>query len=137
MADITFTNTTYKPSASATMKDGIAGEFFQAGRLVYRASDGLYYKADATTATKAAVVGMAGSGGFINQPFVLVTYDPLVTNSAAPFVAGQHYILSATATSGNLAPVSDLASGNYAVPCMVGLSTTTAMFDVLYNTAAY
>lgn len=137
MADISFSAANYKPSSAAVMKPGIAGEAFGAGRLLYRGSDGLLYKADATSATKAAVVGLAGSGGYINGPVDVVIYDPLVTHSSAPFVVGQHYILSATATSGNLAPISDLASTNFAVPCMVGLSTTTAIFDVLFNTVAY
>lgn len=137
MADISFSPSGYKPSSAAIMRPETAGEAFTAGRLLYRGSDGLYYKADATSAAKAAVVGMAGSGGYISGIFDLVLYDPLVTNSSAPFTSGQHYILSATAGAGNVAPITDLSAGMYAVPCMVGLSSSTALFDVLYNTAAY
>lgn len=126
MADLTITATSVVAGSSATTTNGILGETVTAGQAVYKAADGLYYKADNNSATALArqATGIALNGGAINQPVPVLTAGPITIG--ATVTAGVAYYLSDTA--GGICPVADLGAGEY--PCLLGMATSTTVIDV-------
>jgi len=134
MADLSITAANVLPPADARESIGIAGETVTAGMvLYYKVSDGYWYKADALTAEKAgsALYGylkMAMSGATAGQPVVLAEPGQTITMGAV-FSVGRLYVLSATATSGKIAPIADLVNTNYLVPLGYADTTSTIVFN--------
>jgi len=109
MADVSYTASQVLASDSAPYKEGICGETIAAGDWLYlKASDSRLWKADASTADKAAVVGCALNGGAAGQP---VRYHSGNDLTLAGMTAGSVYCVSDTA--GKIRPVADAGTGDF------------------------
>lgn len=135
MADLSVTAANVLASTSAAgVATGTAGATITAGQAVYLDSaTGTLKLAVKTSLAAAAAVGIALNGGASGQPIKYVYQDDDFTPGAT-LVTGTSYAVGATA--GNLAPVADLASGNYATFMMIAKSTTKAILRVLPTGAA-
>src|SRR5690349_19737444 len=111
MADLTITAANCVPGADARLEQGFAGETITAGMPVYKASTGLWMKADSNSATALArqATGIALTGSSLNQPIVVQKSGSLTLG--ATMTAGIAYYLSDTA--GGICPVADVGSGEY------------------------
>lgn len=128
MADITITPANVLPSASSVVYTGTFGETVLAGQSIYlKSSDGRLYKAQNTTAEKAAAVGIALNGGSAGQPATYTSKNPLTIGGT--LTVGSAYIVSATA--GGIAPITDLASGGYLT--ILGGGNDSATLGLLIN----
>lgn len=122
MAVITLTGSAVLKSDSADAVEGIAGATIQQGNYLYKdAADNKLKLADATSAAKAAVVGMAITGASDGQPVKYVAAGDMTVDNTA---VGAVYVISATA--GKMCLVSDLVSGNF-VTIVGGGKTATSM----------
>src|SRR5215216_1090446 len=112
MADLSITAASVAQSTGATTSDGTAGATVTAGQPVYQdAADGNQWKpADGNASLAiATVIGIALHASLDNQPLRVQTGGDIVIG--ATITVGGVYVLSATA--GGIAPVADLASGNF------------------------
>lgn len=109
MADLVITAANVVPGAGKQTANGTAGASITAGQPVYLDNTtGTIKPASAnTSAATAAVVGIAVNGASANQPVVYQTAGVLALG--AVLTTGKVYV--ASANSGNIAPVADLASG--------------------------
>ena len=131
MATITITKGNVLPSTVGTRNSGIAGEALEAGQFIYLKSDGLWYKADATTLEKAGNgsaqnLRMALADAAANQPIVFAEPGSLITVGSV-VAKGIWYVLSATA--GKMANHGDLTSGQYSVNLGYAPTTSTFFFN--------
>lgn len=131
MATITITKGNVLPSTVGTRNSGIAGEALVAGEFLYLKSDGLWYKADATTLEKSGNgssqnLRMALADAATNQPIVFAEPGSLITIGSV-VAKGIWYVLSATA--GKMANHGDLTSGQYSVSLGYAPTTTTFFFN--------
>ena len=129
MADLVVTATNVVKYTGARTANGIAGETIAAGQALYLASTGLLMKADDTTATKAACVGVALNGGAINQPIQYLTGGGL--NPGAAVTVGATY--GVTDTAGGVGLISERASADFIT--ILGVATTTSRIEVAINRA--
>jgi hypothetical protein len=123
MADVTVTPAEVLPATDTLTIDGTAGATVTAGQTCYLDSSDNKYKladADASAAT-AAVKGLAMHGASDGQPIRLAiggTIDPGFTAAV-----GTIYVQSGTA--GGIAPVTDLATGDFTTIIGVGISASS------------
>jgi hypothetical protein len=133
MADLSITAANFAPGANARFEQGFAGETITQGQAVYKASTGLWMKADANSATAAAraSIGLAANGASLNQPITVQTSGQCTLG--ATMTANIPYFLSDT--PGGICPIADVGSGEYG--CLIGISVSTTGLDlVLKYTAA-
>lgn len=124
MADLTITPANVKPvGAAAQTKYVVVGEAVVQGEVVYlNSSDNKHYKADADTseATSKAV-------GIVLTPAAQDGYALVQTNGTitpgATMTKGELYCVSAT--TGKIAPFSDLDSGDWI--CFLGVASSTSV----------
>ena len=131
MATITITKGNVLPSTVGTRNSGIAGEALEAGQFIYLKSDGLWYKADATTLEKAGNgsaqnLRMALADAAANQPIVFAEPGSLITVGSV-VAKGIWYVLSATAAK--MCNHGDLTSGQYSVNLGYAPTTSTFFFN--------
>jgi len=135
-ADISVTAASVVASSSARFQDGIAGATLTAGQIVYAdSSDSGKIKladADASSAT-ANVLGITAHGASAGQPIRVIIYDPSLTLNAVLSMSAPVYVLSGTA--GGIAPVADLAAGDFPVVLLIATSTSTCFFDPVRGSA--
>lgn len=134
MADITLTaaNVSISGAQSAI---GIAGETIAAGQPLYiKASDGRLWKAAATSAAAAAVVGISMSGGAAGQP-IPYTRQGVVTSQTDTYGAKGDAILVATAAGllHSLDTDGPLAGGEFMTLLGFTTGTTTLLLDIRPN----
>jgi len=128
MADLTITAANVVKYDGARTTIGTAGETITAGQTLYRkAEDGKLYKADDSSATKAACVGVALNGAAANQPVVYATAGGL--NPGAAVAIGTIY--GVTDTAGGIGPISERTSGDYITT--IGVATTTSRINVVLS----
>lgn len=128
MADVSVTAASVLKGTGALYKEGIAGATILQGQWLYMdTSNLLQLGVNNSTAVKAVIVGVALTGGAINQP-VLYQYSGPYT-AGGTLVAGLVYVLSAT--NGGMALINDIASTNYI--SILGVSTTTAVLNISIN----
>lgn len=131
MADLTITAASVLPGTGADIAQGTAGETITAGMAVYLKSDGKYWKAqdDGTVAESGSgtTIGVGLNGASAGQPVSVQRGGPITIG--ATVAVGTWYGLSATA--GNISPVADVASTNYAT--ILGIATTTAIINLKPN----
>lgn len=136
MSDVSITAANVLAGANAKKRKGIAGATITAGQVVYEdASDGFSFKladADASAAT-AAALGIALQGASDGQPLEIVTEDddftPGGTLSLSAAADTGIYVLSGTA--GGIAPMDDLAAGDYPVILGVAKSTSKMVLKIV------
>jgi len=130
MADLSITAANVVASAGATVVNGTSGATITAGQTVYLTA-GQYQLAKANAAGTATLAGIALNGASANQPLqVLVSGSVTI---GATVTAGQTYVLSA-AVAGNIAPITDLSTGNYV--SLLGVATSTTVIQVVLNNSA-
>lgn len=126
MADLTITAASVVPAVGATIEKGYsAGATITAGQAVYLSSSSVWQLCDAnTSATTAAVGGIALHGASSGQPLAVITRGGV--NVGATLTVGEIYIPSGTA--GGIAPVADLTAGWFTA--ILGIATTASNLDV-------
>lgn len=131
MADLTVTAASCVKGSDAVTEDGLAGETITAGQAVYRAADGLYYKADADGATALirTARGIALNGASQYQPLQIQKSGSLTLG--ATLTAGVTYYLSNTA--GGICPLADVGSGEYFHIIGIAMSTTVLKMALSYS----
>jgi hypothetical protein len=136
MADLSVTAASVVPGARARTITGTAGATITAGQLLYYdSSAGTYKLADAnSSATTAAVVGIAANGAATGQPVNIITEDDDLTVGATLAMTAPVYCASPTA--GGIAPVADLTTGDYPSVVLIAKSTTKALFKIVKGGAA-
>lgn len=126
MADISITAANVVAGAGATVVSGTAGATITAGQVVARDTDGSYILADSNSATAAvrSPDGIALNGASDGQPLSVATSGAVTIGGT--LTAGVAYYLSDT--PGGIAPVADLATGEY--PTVLGIATSTTVLEV-------
>lgn len=127
MADLSITAANVVAGSGAKKATGTAGATITAGQVVYfDRTDSKYKLADTDSATAAArsPAGIALHASANNQPLTVLTSGPVTIG--ATVAVGDVYYLSGTA--GGLAPVADVAAGDY--PCVIGICTSTSVLNV-------
>lgn len=128
MADLTITASSVV-NVNGVPKHGIAGTTITAGQLVYKdAADSNKLKlvdTDAVGGTAAVGVGVALNGGATGQTITYQTTGDITIG--ATVAVGEVYVASGTA--GGIAPVADLAAGDYTF--VVGIGITTARIRLI------
>jgi len=132
MSDLSVTAANCVPGADARLEAGFAGETITAGMAVYKASTGLWMKADSNSATALArqATGIAMCGSSLNQPITVQKSGSLTLG--ATLTAGTAYYLSDTA--GGICPVADVGSGEYVD--LIGVATSTSVLQLGFNYSA-
>jgi hypothetical protein len=132
MADLTVTAASCVPGTDARLDTGVAGETITAGMAVYKASTGLWMKADSNSATALAraATAIAMTGSSANQPIVVQKSGSLTLG--ATMTAGIAYYLSDTA--GGICPVADVGAAEYVD--VIGVSTSTTVLKLILSYSA-
>lgn len=127
MADVTVTGADVIASANAIKVSAIAGAGVTPGQPVYRGTDYLAYPADANgaSATIRTVWGIALNEAGVGQP-VQITTEDIALDCGFTATSGAVYVLSAT--PGGIAPVADVASGDYPTVLGIGNADGTLKF---------
>ena len=125
MVDLTVTAASVVPTTTTKRLTKVASEAIDAGEAVYlNASDQLVLADNDASAASAAAIGIALASAAANQPCPY-TYDGGLTVGAI-LTLGTTYILSSTA--GKIAPIADVASGDYVT--ILGVASSTSVLDV-------
>lgn len=119
MADLSITPANVR-FISGVEKRATAGVAIAAGKLIRLDTAGAAQLASDDTAANAQCVGMATSDAAAGQTVNYAGKDSVV-NPGATVSAGKHYVVS---TSGGIAPVDDIAGGEFAEYFGTGISTT-------------
>lgn len=114
----------FYPLPSGAGETYTAGEAIGAGDLVYVSASGTVMKADANTATKAAV-GFAPSAISNGQPGTIVFHDGKITGLTG-LTANAFYYLS-NSTTGAFALHASLTYGNNDIQQKVGIAESTTV----------
>lgn len=129
MAVISLPTTCY-PDTNASTRKGVAGEGIANGEVVYLASDGKWYKAEAdSTITAAQAYGICMSTGVAGGSTVIQTDGTVL--GASSLKAGQTYILSNTAGDVAEALADITEDTSYVTFVGIGLSTTSMLIQPL------
>jgi hypothetical protein len=111
------------------------GEAVAEGAAVYLdTTTSKFMLADATTATKAAVVGIVISPAALDGYALMQTSRKYIAGTT--LVAGDPVYLSATAGGGNLCPHADLIATNYVTLIGHAVSTTEIKLDLILTGVA-
>lgn len=137
MADLTITATQVLPTTSTRYSIVKVGEAVTHGQPLYKkASDGLYYKADADAEASAAAEGVAMSEAVASgQPIVMaVSGDITLGAGAAPAAATEYYV---SPTAGGLCPEADVLSGDYLTRIGYGIGSNQIRLDIKVSGIAH
>lgn len=132
MADLSITAANVVAGSGAKKASGTAGASITAGQVVYLEAATNTYKladTDSATAEVRSPAGIALHAAAANQPLTICTAGPVTIG--ATVAVGDVYYLSGTA--GGLAPLADVAAGDY--PCIIGICTSTSVLNVKIHEA--
>lgn len=132
MADLTITSSSVVAGSGAKKVTGTAGASVTAGQVVYLDSTANTYKLadnDSATAAVRSPAGIALHAAASGQPLTILSKGPITIGATT--AVGTVYCLSSTA--GGIAPVADMASGDYVT--ILGVGTSTTEIDVLIHEA--
>ena len=125
MADLTQTPANVRRQVATQRTSVTAGEVITPGMPVYRSTaDNEWYKAADTSAALAAAGGIALTNAGDGDVLDVATDGPI--NVGATLTIGEIYVLSGTA--GNIAPVGDLASGNFVT--ILGVASSASQLEL-------
>ena len=127
MADLTITASAVVPAAGSQTTRVTAGATITAGQVVYMDVNGVAQLARANSATTDDAIGIAVSGSSSGQPLTIVSSGPLSFGSIIS--TGKIYVLSAAA-AGGIAPIDDIAIGDYVTRIGYGLNATQIQVDL-------
>jgi hypothetical protein len=97
-------------SSSVATRSASAGEAITEGNVIYLL-DGVAYKADALTAAKATVAGVAIAPAASGKPCYFIGVTDMVLITGGSFTQNEWYVISGTASV--IEQYSDLSSGEY------------------------
>jgi hypothetical protein len=120
MADLAVTPANVVIYAGAKKQVGVAGETIVAGKPLYLHTDGRLKLADASTAAKAASVGVSLNGGAAGQPITYVRQGGL--NPGGTVLVGTVY--GVTDTPGGIGPISERAAPDFVTVLGVGVTAS-------------
>lgn len=132
MSDITQTPANVAPgSLNLRTKPVTYGETISQGMPIYKSTtDQKFYKASANALASSKAEGIAMSAGVADGPGLLaipsITDGASLVNVGAVLTVGQVYVVSAT--SGAIAPYSDLTSGKFVT--VLGVAISAANLDL-------
>jgi hypothetical protein len=107
-----------------------AGASVTQGMPVYLSTDSKHYPADANASAAAAkAVGIAITPASTDGWFVMQEGAGGLVNLGATLVVGETYVVGAT--SGQVNPIGDLASGHF--PCLLGTAVSTSFIQTLFS----
>lgn len=138
MADITQTPANVRTTAASKFAYARAGEAISAGDLLYlNSTDAKVYKADSSTAVKAACVGMADNSAAADQWVRYATGPQQIgddpanerVNPGGTVVVGETYFVSSNA--GKFQPSGDVGSGEFVTK--VGIGVTTSLIELFLH----
>lgn len=109
MVDLTITAASVAAQGGAGINSGTAAASITAGDALAKNSSGALVLASDASATLAAVCGIALHAAASGQPIKYQTSGRI--NLGATLAVGKHYVLS---TDGGIAPVDDIAGGEFA-----------------------
>lgn len=116
---------------SGTRLAGVAGGTVTAGMAVQKNSGNEIVAASDDSAVNAACVGIALNGASDGQP---VEYQASgLINLGATVAVGKVYVVS---TSGGIAPVDDIAGGEYVTVIGVGVTASSFMMGIVKSGVA-
>jgi hypothetical protein len=139
MAALTQTAANVRPSTSAKRPGdpGIAGAAISAGQPIYRASDGLWYLADADVALGVAdIQAVAGCSAGIGQHCDPILEDELFTHGLTGVTAGDTIWVFTTAGT-YTKTVADLTTGVFTSVAMIAISATQAVLRITRSRVAH
>jgi hypothetical protein len=133
-ADVTITAASVIPGPNADIITGTFGATVTAGQIVYLDTTAGTWKladadASATTSGADTKLGMVAGGGAAGQQGRIILEDDNLTVGGTLSMTAPIYVLSGTA--GGIAPLADLAAGDYPVVLLIARSTTKAVFKPL------
>lgn len=130
MADLTITPGNIVPVAGSSGADspytGTAGEDLTQFQPVYKATDGLYYRARATSETLAYAEALTVNSAKTGQPISMMSGGKITVGSI--LTQGEQYVVSANL--GKVAPKSDLVSTNLITYLCIAESATVARLAI-------
>ncbi len=131
MANITITPANVLANAGSSYLTGkLAGETLTAGQWVYlKQSDGRIYKAHASTAEKATVVGLTANGAAAGQPVSVISKSSSCAVGSV-VTSGQPYFISGTEDGyGLMYPTSDFGTVIFPQLVCYAVSDSAVQFD--------
>lgn len=138
MADLTITAANVIAASGATIQHVTAGATITAGMSVYKdTSDSNQYKGcDADAAATADCDGIALNGASDGQPLAVCTGKGTGAgiNLGATLTVGETYVVSTTV--GGIAPIGDLASGDYVTVLGVATTASNLALDIQNSSTA-
>lgn len=134
MADISVTAANVGVTTDSVVELVQVGETVTQGQPGYKkASDGLYYKADANASSAtAAALGVFVTGASTNGYALLCRSGSYL--AGATLTVGETYVVSATA--GGIAPLSDVTTGWYVTILGVASSASTLALSIFRSGTA-
>jgi hypothetical protein len=138
MADLSVTAANVLASTSAQVEGGyLAGATITAGQVVFLDANNTWQLAGAAIAAAHGpnvTRGIALNGAASGQPIRVALSDPNF-KVGATVTAAQTYVVSATA--GNIAPISDLTTGNYVTVLFVAKDASYGALAPISVTATH
>lgn len=130
MSDITIDVANTRLGTGTQLETVTAGETVSFGEPVYQdAADASEYKrCDASTSGTAKCDGIAWGYAGDGEQFMLLKVSAGTVNLGATLTKGTAYVVSAT--TGGIAPASDLSSGDFVSVLGVATSTTELMLNI-------
>lgn len=125
MPNISITPANVKPSDSAQVRRGVAGETITAGQAVFRDEQRRMMLSDADAPAKAFLDGIAVNGASLGQPLNYAVQDAALDLGTT---VGSGEIVVLSDTPGGLMPAGDLGAGDRTVIVGVGTGGTKLSF---------
>lgn len=115
-------------TAGVTVKSGTAGAAITAGQWLYASGTGEVSPADASTAAKATVVGIAILDASSTEPCYYVSNDDIQLSGFASLTENTKYVLSGT--SGQMELLTDMTTNEYVTYLCTALEGSTTDFKI-------
>lgn len=131
MADLTITAANVEAQGGAQKGEKTAGTTITAGQVLVSDTDGTAILASDASAALAKVIGIALHGAAADQPIKYQINGRI--DLGATLAVGKHYVLS---TDGGIAPVDDIAGGEFATYLGWAESSSILRLQPLIATAA-
>ena len=127
MVDISVTAANVVKGTGAVTQNGTAGATITAGQSIYLDTvAGTLKLADADVVASAAAAGIALHGASLNQPLAYQSAGRITIGGTV--VVGTVYVVSITA--GGVAPLADIASGDFVTVLGIGVTTAIIALDI-------
>ena len=134
MADLSITAANVVSGSGATITKGVAGTSITAGQALQVNGSGNLVLAKADTLADATCVGIALNNAASGQPVLYQSAGNI--NIGATLSVGTLYVVSG-ATAGNIAPISDMSTGNYETVLGYASTTSNLVMSIIQTSVAH